>query len=102
LKLLRIAPEVESDLESIWQYVASESGSAEIASRLIDSITGHFLLLAKNPYLGRARDEDLRPGLRSLPAGEYVIFYRVREHDVLILHVLHGRRDIQRFFQPET
>jgi plasmid stabilization system protein ParE len=31
-----------------------------------------------------------------------VIFYRVREHDVLILHVLHGRRDIQAFFQPEA
>ena len=52
--------------------------------------------------MGRARDEDLRPGVRSVPAGEYVIFYRVREQDVRILHVLHGRRDIQTFFQQEA
>jgi plasmid stabilization system protein ParE len=69
LKLLRIAPEVELELAEIWRYVAQESGAIEIADRLIDSITGHFLLLARNPYMGRARDGDLRPGLRSLPAG---------------------------------
>ena len=33
-------------------------------------------LLASYPNLGRARDEDLRPGLRSFPVGEYVIIYR--------------------------
>ncbi len=31
---------------------------------------------ASYPNLGRARDEDLRPGLRSFPVGEYVIIYR--------------------------
>ena len=44
--------------------------------------------------LGRARD-DLRLGLRSFPADDYAIIYRVGEHDVvLILHVVHGSRDI--------
>ena len=67
-------------------------------TRLIDSITHRFFLLAGRPYLGRRRDQDLRPGLRSFPVGEYVIFYRIEGEDVMILHVAHGRRDIEALF----
>jgi toxin ParE1/3/4 len=94
----RLAPEVESELDNIWLYIARESGSIEIADRLIDSITERFLLLASHPYLGRSRDEELRLGLRSFTAGEYVIIYRVEGLDVLILHVVRGSRDIEGLF----
>jgi plasmid stabilization system protein ParE len=66
----RVAPEAEAELDSIWYYVAKESGSIEIVDRLIDSITEHFYLLASHPHIGRHRDEDLRPGLRSFPVGD--------------------------------
>jgi hypothetical protein len=37
----------------------------------------------------------LRPGLRSLPANNYVIIHRVEvDGVVLILHIFDGRRDI--------
>ena len=49
--------------------------------------------------MGRRRDEDLRPGLRSFPVGEYVIIYRVEAEDVLILHVIRGSRDIEALFR---
>jgi toxin ParE1/3/4 len=91
----RVAPQAEAELDNIWYYVAKESGSIEIADRLIDSITDRFYLLAHHPHIGRHRDEDLRPGLRSFPVGEYVIIYRVEEKDVLILHVFRGSRDIE-------
>lgn len=58
-------------------------------------MTDRFLLLAAYPHIGRRRDEDLRPGLRSFPVGESVIIYRVENQDVLILRVLRGSRDIQ-------
>ena len=45
----RIAPQAIADLDSIWFYVAKDSGSAELANRLIDSITRRFLLLADHP-----------------------------------------------------
>jgi plasmid stabilization system protein ParE len=67
---LRVAAEVEAD--EIWSYVATESGDADVAERLITSITDHFFMLSKHPQLGRRR-----------------------ERDVLILHVLHGRRDLK-------
>jgi toxin ParE1/3/4 len=91
----RVAPEADAELDNIWYYVAKESGSVEIADRLIDSITERFYLLACHPHIGRHRDEDLRPGLRSFPVGEYVIIYRVEDSDVLILHVFQGSRDIE-------
>jgi hypothetical protein len=47
----RLAPAVESELDDIWYYIARESGSIEIADRLIDSITDRFFLLATHPYL---------------------------------------------------
>lgn len=90
----RLAPEAVDDLTDIWHYVATESGSTDVADRLIDSITDRFGLLASFPQMGRSRD-DLRPGLRSFPVGEYLIIYRLAGEDVLILHVTHGRRDIE-------
>jgi toxin ParE1/3/4 len=59
--------------------------------------------LARYPYLGRARDEDLRPGLRSFPAGDYLIIHRIAEDEVvLILHVMHGSRDIARLLRRDV
>lgn len=94
----RLAPQVEIELDEIWYYIARESGSADIADRLIDSITDRFFLLASHPYVGRRRDDDLQQGLRSFPVGEYVIIYRIEDEDVLILHVAHGRRNIEELF----
>ena len=48
--------------------------------------------------LRRARDEDLRPGLRSFPIGEYIILYRIEDEDVVILRVLRGSRNIAALF----
>jgi toxin ParE1/3/4 len=92
----RLARHAEADLEDIWYYVATQSGSIEVADRLIDALTQRFLLLASYPQLGRRRDEDLRPGLRSFPVGEYVIIYRIDDDgNVLVLYVMRGSRDIQ-------
>jgi toxin ParE1/3/4 len=91
----RVASEAEAELDNIWYYVAKESGNIEIADRLIDSISARFYLLACHPHVGRRRDEDLRPGLRSFPVGEYVIIYRIEKDDTLILHVLRGSQDIE-------
>ena len=55
----------EADLDDIWYYIATQSGSVEAADRLIDSLTRRFLLLANHPYIGRARDEDFGVGTRS-------------------------------------
>jgi toxin ParE1/3/4 len=93
----RLAPEAETELDEIWYFIATESGSVDIADRFINSITDRFFRIAAYPYAGRVRD-DLRPGLRSFPVGQYLVIYRVVSPDVLILHVAHGRRNLEWLF----
>jgi toxin ParE1/3/4 len=94
----RLAPHAEADLDDIWYYVAKESGTVEIANHLIDTITDRFVTLASFPYLGRSRTDDLGAGFRSLAVGEYVVVYCIEHTDVLILRVVHGKRDFDRLF----
>ncbi len=95
----RLSPEAEAELDGIWIRLARESGSSDVATRVVESITERFWLLARHPYLGRRRDDDLCPGLRSFPADNYVIIHRIEEDDVvLILHVVHGSRDLVTLF----
>jgi toxin ParE1/3/4 len=78
---------------------ASRSNSVEIANGLIESITSRFLILGGHPNIGRVRDEDLRPGLRSFPVGEYLIIYRIQDDDVIILRVVRGSRNLVALFR---
>jgi toxin ParE1/3/4 len=96
---LRVALQAESDLDDIWYFLATQSSNIDVADRVIDSITARFALLAGQPYIGRRRDEDLRPGVRSFVVGDYVIAYRVDGDNVLILRVLRGSRDIEALFR---
>ena len=95
---IRFGPQIEAELDEIWVYIAKEGGSIDIADRLVTAITDHFFLLSNHPQLGRRRDDDLRPGLRSLSVSGYVVIYRIDGSDVVILHVVHGRRDIKTLF----
>jgi plasmid stabilization system protein ParE len=80
----RVAPQAEADLDDIWLYTAKDSGSMDVATRLIDAITRRFSFLASFPYVGRARDRDFGAGSRSAAVGEYVIVYCVEGQDVFI------------------
>ncbi len=88
----RLSKKARGDLLEIWRYIAADNESA--ADRFIDLLTQRFQLLGKNPYIGGNRDE-LRTGYRSFPVGQYVVFYRVAEPGVQIMHVVHGRRDLE-------
>lgn len=90
----RLAPQAQADIDDIAYYVFVESGSLETADRLIESITSRFVLLGTHPRAGRRRD-DLRPGMRGFPVGEYVILYRIEGSDALILRIVRGNRDIE-------
>lgn len=48
----RLAPLAEADLDDIWFYVAKESGSIEMANRLIDVLTDRLFVLASFPISG--------------------------------------------------
>jgi toxin ParE1/3/4 len=95
--VFRLALQARTDLIGIWNYIVKESGNAGAADGIVDALTESFYLLSQYPRMGRARD-DLRPGLRGFPVGQYVIIYSTEGEDVEILHVFHGRQDFEGHF----
>jgi toxin ParE1/3/4 len=67
---------------------------------MLDSIGEKLRLLAVTPAIGRERPE-LAPGLRSLPFGSYLLFYRVSDDGIDLVRVLHAARDLETIFHDE-
>jgi len=91
-------PRALIDLAEIWDYIADDSEAR--ADSFVTTIDVKFHTLAKQPGIGRLRDE-LAAGLRSLPVGRYVIFYLSLADGVEIIRVLHGARDIDIIFHDD-
>jgi toxin ParE1/3/4 len=89
-------PLAEADLDEIWDYIAEDS--SERASNFLRKLYAKIQTLDANPNIGRKRDE-LLPGLRSFPYGNYVIFYLPIENGIEIVRVLQSSRDIEQVFQ---
>ncbi len=91
----RLTPEALRDLDEIVDYISRENPAA--ALRVINSIEQKCRTLAEMPELGRLR-EELAPGLRSLTAGNYLIFYRPTDGGINVIRVAHGSRDLPQLF----
>ena len=80
----------EDDLDEIIDYIASDNPKA--ALELYETFLKQFEYLSLFPEVGRLRKE-FQPIVRSLPVGNYVIFFR-ESSPLEIIRVLHGARDI--------
>ena len=85
--------QAEIDLIEIWLYIASDNTTA--ADKLLDQIDSICKMLAHSPHLGRLR-EELAPGLRSFPVGDYLVFYRSTNTGIAVVRVLSGYRDLEK------
>ncbi len=91
-------PHVRSDLLDIWEFVADDDETT--ADGVLDRIEAALIVLAGNPFAGRARPE-LAYKLRSFSIGNYAIFYRPIDGGIDVVRVLSGYRDIgQTAFEP--
>ncbi|MGC9418867.1 MAG: type II toxin-antitoxin system RelE/ParE family toxin [Rhodovulum sp.] len=83
------------DLIAIWAHIAEDDAAA--ADRVLDRLDEAANHLARNPQMGPARD-DIRPGLRYLVSGSYLLLYRITDDGVEIVRAVHGRRDLYGLF----
>jgi toxin ParE1/3/4 len=95
----RVASEARAELDGIWFDIVKESGNVAAADSVVDGLTDRFYPLGQYPRARRVRD-DLRPGLRSYPVGEYIIIYTIEGPDAVILHIFPARRDIPKLINP--
>lgn len=87
--------QANTDLLEIWIYIAENA--PEAADQVLEAIGQRCQTVAEMPGMGRSRD-DLAPSLRSIPEGNYVIFYRPIEGGIQVIRVLHGARDTRDVF----
>jgi toxin ParE1/3/4 len=81
------------DILEVWQYIARDSESH--ADKFLANLIEQFSILGQNPRAGRERN-DIRPGIRGFPFGQYEILYRIEDPGVRISDVIHGRRDLRK------
>ena len=94
-KKIAYSPLALSDLDAIWENVATESGSIRLASSVLDVIQDRIDLLGAFPLSGTPIESlyDVAPGYRLVSAKGYVAFYRVSAGKVFIDRVLSSRCD---------
>jgi toxin ParE1/3/4 len=94
----RLSLRANTDLDAIRRHISQDTESA--ADRFVGEFFDLFHLLAKNPEIGQLRAE-LRPNLRSISHGSYVVFFYPMTGGVEIVGVVHGARDIDTLFRVE-
>ncbi len=86
---VRISPEAERDLESIWLYTLEEWGF-EQANRYSDEMIDAMSKLANRPKSGVACDH-IREGYRRSSYGRHAVYYRIESYGIAVVRILHDR-----------
>jgi toxin ParE1/3/4 len=95
---LIFAPLAVADLEEIGDYIALDNPPRALS--FVRELRAQCRKILDNPLAFAAR-EELAPGLRVLPYGHYLIFYRILDKTVRIERILHGARDLGPLFEGE-
>jgi plasmid stabilization system protein ParE len=93
-------PHALSDLDGIWNYIASDSADAanHVESAILAACDG----LARHPPIGSRRSEITPLPVRFWAVPEfpnYIVVYRPETKPLQVIAVLHGRREIKRVLQ---
>ena len=88
---VRLAAEATRDLESIADRIAEDNPGRAIsfARELRDSCLGLAQFPERFPLVPRYE----KHGIRHRVHGNYLIFYRIEDAGVVVIHILHGAMD---------
>jgi toxin ParE1/3/4 len=88
-----------TDLLSILDYIATQSGNAGLAKTFVQRLRAQcHKLAALEAKVGRLRPE-VRPDIRSFPYRGYAIFFRYVEGRFEVVNILEGHRDTEAHFR---
>jgi toxin ParE1/3/4 len=87
------------DVQRILDYVARDS--ARYAEKLADRFTEVPLRLLNEPRVGWRVPEYDRDDVRELLVAPYRLIYIIRGDDCYIATVVHGSRDLPRWWRPD-
>jgi toxin ParE1/3/4 len=94
------APAAKLDLLSIGEHIGQENPDRAVS--FVDELIDHCYTLAELPRRYPLVPRYEHWGIRRCVHGNYLIFYRVREDAVDIVHVLHGAMDYESMLFPDA
>ena len=89
--MVEFSDEAEGDLERIADYIAKDSPRRALT--FIQELRGKCEALAATPQGFPLVPRYEQHGIRRRVHGNYLIFYRIEDERVVIIHVLQGARD---------
>ena len=87
---VRFSPAAQADLLDIALFIAQDNPTRALT--FVDELESKCDTLGGAPGIGTARPE-LGAGIRVLPHGRYLIFYREAMQGLRIERILHSARD---------
>ncbi len=84
-------PDALADLEEIWEFIAVDSLSA--ADRVLEEIHEAIRGLVPFPQMGHLRSDLTYRPLRFHPVRDLLIAYAPDETPLVVMAILHGRRN---------
>ncbi|MGB8472829.1 MAG: type II toxin-antitoxin system RelE/ParE family toxin [Candidatus Acidiferrum sp.] len=84
-------PQALTDLDEIWEYIAADNPVA--ADRVLEAIFEAIQALVPFPQLGHSRSDLTSRPLRIHSVRDFLIAYAPDEKPLLVLAILHGRRN---------
>lgn len=89
--------EATADLESLAEYIARDS--AFYAAAFVQEIIDASRSLDELSGRGRIVPEAGSPDIRELFVREFRLIYSIEEKRVVILGIVHGKRDLKRLWK---
>jgi plasmid stabilization system protein ParE len=91
--------EATDDLKAIADYIAKNS--AFYATAFVLDIRDASRSLKEFSERGRIVPEFSNPNIRELFVKEYRLIYSIEESSVIILGIIHGKRDLKSLWEKE-
>lgn len=88
-----------TDLDRIWSYIAGDNPSRAIG--FVREIVAQSKSLAKMPRRYPLIPGREATGIRRMPYGNYLVFYRIGDRDVEILRILNAAQDHDAILFPD-
>ena len=97
---IALTKQADTDLRSIYEYIAFTLFEPETAARQLDRIEKGVLSLDKMPERFGVFEKDpwFSRGLRKMPVDNFIVFYisNVEDETVTVIRVMYGGRDIDK------
>ncbi len=91
---IRQTAAARKDADAIYDYIATECDNPDAADKLLSDIAETIRTVASSPLIGESVN-SLRAETRRIAVRKnYLVFYQPLGSGILILRILHAKRDI--------